>query len=130
MSITGLHHAQITIPQGAEEQGRQFYCHLLQLPEIPKPTSLQGRGGFWLQVGDRQVHVGTENGVERRATKAHLAYEVDDLAHWRQRLQENAIQIFDGVPIPGFSRFEFRDPFGNRIEFIQKLEPEERPTTK
>ena len=126
MTILGLHHAQITIPQGTEEQGRQFYCHLLQLPEIPKPASLQERGGFWLQVGDRQLHVGTEDGVERKATKAHLAYEVNDLAKWRQRLQENNIQILDGIAIPGFTRCEFRDPFGNRIEFIQALEPDEK----
>ena len=66
MSIIGLHHAQITIPKGAEEQGRQFYCQVLGLPEIEKPDSLQGRGGFWLQVGDRQVHVGTEEVVNRR----------------------------------------------------------------
>jgi catechol 2,3-dioxygenase-like lactoylglutathione lyase family enzyme len=118
MTILGLHHAQITIPRGAEEQGRQFYCRLLQLPEIPKPASLQDRGGFWLQVGNRQLHVGTEDGVERKATKAHLAYKVNDLATWRQRLQENNIQILDGIAIPGFVRCEFRDPFGNRIEFI------------
>ena len=122
MTIIGLHHAQITIPRGAEERGRQFYCRLLGLPEIEKPGSLQGRGGFWLQVGDRQVHVGTEDGVERRATKAHLAYQVTDVAEWRKRLQENGIEILDGVPIPGYARFEIRDPFGNRVEFIQALE--------
>ena len=122
MTIIGLHHAQITIPKGAEERGRQFYCRLLGLPEIEKPGSLQGRGGFWLQVGDRQVHVGTEDGVERRATKAHLAYQVTDVAEWRKRLQENGIEILDGVPIPGYARFEIRDPFGNRVEFIQALE--------
>ncbi|MGB8343525.1 MAG: VOC family protein [Ktedonobacteraceae bacterium] len=121
MHITGLHHAQITIPKGSEEQGRQFYCGLLGLPEIAKPASLEGRGGFWLQVGDRQVHVGTENGVERGATKAHLAYAVDDVGAWRTLLEEHGITILDGVPIPGYERFEFRDPFGNRIEFIQPL---------
>jgi len=126
MTVLGLHHAQITIPRGAEERGRQFYCHLLQLPEIPKPAPLQDRGGFWLQVGNRQIHIGTEDGVERKATKAHLAYEVNDLAKWRQRLQENNMQILDGIAIPGFVRCEFRDPFGNRIEFIQALEPAEK----
>lgn len=121
MSIVGLHHVQITIPHGAEEQGRQFYCHLLGLPEIEKPVSLQGRGGFWLQLGDRQVHVGTEDGVDRRATKAHLAYRVSDIEGWRKRLQEYDIEILEGVPIPGYERFEFRDPFGNRVEFIQAV---------
>src|SRR5436853_4428248 len=116
MTIINLHHAQITIPRGAEEQGRQFYCHLLGLPEIEKPEALQGRGGFWLQVGDRQVHVGTEDGVDRKAMKAHLAYEVDDVKVWKALLQEHGIAILDAVPIPGYERFEIRDPFGNRVE--------------
>ncbi|HLI91285.1 MAG TPA: hypothetical protein VKV37_21535 [Ktedonobacteraceae bacterium] len=34
MSIVGLHHAQITIPRGAEDEGRRFYCDLLALPVI------------------------------------------------------------------------------------------------
>jgi catechol 2,3-dioxygenase-like lactoylglutathione lyase family enzyme len=121
MPIKGLHHAQITIPRGAEQQGRQFYCELLGLPEIEKPQSLQGRGGFWLQVGDRQVHVGTEDGVDHQATKAHLAYEVDDVQAWRDLFQARGIAILEDVPIPGYARFEIRDPFGNRMEFIQSL---------
>jgi catechol 2,3-dioxygenase-like lactoylglutathione lyase family enzyme len=119
--ILAIHHAQITIPPAAEAQERAFYCGLLGLREIPKPASLQNRGGFWLQVGDRQVHVGVEDGVERTATKTHLAYAVADLAGWRAKLEAHGIQILEGIPIPGYDRFEFRDPFGNRVEFIQKL---------
>ena len=85
--IVRLHHAQITIPRGSEEQGRDFYCRVLGLPEVEKPAALEGRGGFWLRVGDVQVHVGTEDGIERTATRAHLAYEVTDLEYWRTRLQ-------------------------------------------
>ncbi len=121
MTVIRLHHAQITIPRGAEEEGRRFYCRLLGLPEVEKPAALQGRGGFWLQVGNVQVHVGTEEGVDRGATKAHLAYEVTDLADWRARLQHRGTHILDAVPVPGYERFEIRDPFGNRVEFIQRL---------
>lgn len=46
--ITGLHYAQITIPEGAEEAKRAFYCGLLGLPEITKPLARAQRGGFWL----------------------------------------------------------------------------------
>ncbi len=48
--IIGLHHVQITIPQGSEEQGKAFYCQVLGLQELEKPESLKGRGGFWLQL--------------------------------------------------------------------------------
>jgi catechol 2,3-dioxygenase-like lactoylglutathione lyase family enzyme len=119
--MLGLHHAQITVPTGAEASARAFYCGVMGLPEIPKPPSLQGRGGFWLQVGDRQVHVGTEDGFDRTSTKAHLAYHVTDVAAWRAHLSRNGIEPLDSVPIEGFERFEFRDPFGNRCEIIQTV---------
>jgi len=119
--IIGLHHVQITIPKGAETEARAFYCGLLGLPEIEKPDSLKGRGGLWLQAGDRQVHVGTEDGVDRDATKVHIAYQVDNVAAWQGRLEGQGIAIADSVPIPGYARFEFRDPFGNRVEMIQEM---------
>ncbi len=118
--IRGIHHVQITVPRGAEEQARQFYCETLGLPEVEKPASLVGRGGLWLQVGNRQVHIGVEEGVNRHGTKAHIAYEVSNLAEWKARLAALGIEVFEGVPIPSYDRFEFRDPFGNRVEFIQR----------
>ncbi|HSI66820.1 MAG TPA: VOC family protein [Planococcus sp. (in: firmicutes)] len=119
--ILGLHHVQITIPKGTEEEGRRFYCGVLGLDELEKPDPLKGRGGFWLQLGNQQVHIGTENGVDRAATKAHLAYRVSDLATWREKLKDRNIEIIDSVPINGFERFEFRDPFGNRVELIEQI---------
>lgn len=121
VTILRLHHAQITIPRGAEEQARDFYCRVLGLREVEKPASLLGRGGLWLQVNAVQVHVGAEDGVDREATKAHLAYEVDDLAGWRLRLQAHGVAILEAVPISGYDRLEFRDPFGNRSELIQRV---------
>ncbi len=117
--IVGIDHVQITVSPDEIGVARVFYCVLLGLPEIEKPDSLKGRGGFWLQVGDRQVHVGIEEGIDRRATKAHVAYAVVGIDAWRTLLNASGIAVIDGVAIPGYDRFEFRDPFGNRIEFIQ-----------
>lgn len=122
MNISRIHHAQITIPAGTERSARDFYCNVLGLREIEKPASLQARGGFWLQVGEMQVHVGTEAGVDRLKTKAHLAYQVDDVAAWQNTLATHGIEMADSIPIEGYARFEFRDPFGNRVEFIQQLD--------
>lgn len=119
--ISRFHHAQITIPVGQEEEARRFYCGLLKLKEISKPESLIGRGGFWVQVGDQQLHIGIEDGVNRLLTKAHLAYEVKDIKAVEKLLTEHQIEIKESVPIPGYERFECRDPFGNRIEFIKQI---------
>ncbi|HKP67743.1 MAG TPA: VOC family protein [Pyrinomonadaceae bacterium] len=117
--IIQIHHAQITIPRGAEDQAREFYCDVLGLQEIPKPDELVRRGGFWLEVGDRQLHIGTEDDVDRNVTKAHVAYLVDDLEAARERLATAGVGVADGIQIAGCRRFEFRDPFGNRIEFLE-----------
>jgi catechol 2,3-dioxygenase-like lactoylglutathione lyase family enzyme len=119
VSVRGLHHAQITIPKGREDEARRFYEGLLGLTEIPKPDVLQGRGGFWLQVGEQQLHVGVEDGVDRTRTKAHLAYIVDSLAALRDRLTAAGYAIDADVPLPGMIRCELRDPFGNRVELIE-----------
>jgi catechol 2,3-dioxygenase-like lactoylglutathione lyase family enzyme len=117
--IIGIDHVQITVPANAVAEARAFYCGLLGLPEVEKPATLQERGGFWLQVGDRQVHVGTEDGVARHATKAHVAYAATKIAEWRARLAAAGVDLLDGIPVPGRDRFEFRDPFGNRDELIE-----------
>lgn len=119
--ISKLHHAQITIPKSAEDEAREFYCELLGLKEIPKPESLKARGGFWLELGDFQIHVGTEDDFDRSKTKAHLAYQIEDLNGWRAKLENHGVKIIEGVQIPQFRRFEFRDPFGNRVEFLERV---------
>ena len=117
--IISIDHVQITIPASAVAEARAFYCGVLGLREVEKPSTLPGGGGFWLQVGDRQVHVGTEEGVARYATKAHVAYAVTEIAKWRARLAAAGVEILEGIPIPGQNRFEFRDPFGNRVELVE-----------
>lgn len=119
--IRALHHTQISIPVGAEDDARAFYCDVLGLKEIPKPASLAGRGGFWVDLAGQQIHFGAEDGVERSKTKAHVAYLVDDLAGWRRKLTDSGCTVVDGIPIPGYDRFEFRDPFGNRVELLQEI---------
>ena len=118
--IKAVHHTQVSIPVGAETQAREFYCGILGLTEIPKPRSLAGRGGFWLELDDFQIHFGTEDGVDRAKTKGHVAYLVTDLEGWREKLATANCAILDGISIPNYRRFECRDPFGNRLEFLEK----------
>ena len=76
--IRRIHHVQITIPVGQEEKGRAFYCGLLGMTEMPKPSTMVGRGGLWLATGDNEFHIGVEDGIDRGATKGHVALQVDD----------------------------------------------------
>lgn len=95
---------------------------ILGLQEIEKPENRKKNGGFWLQVGATQVHIGAEDGVDRLLTRAHVAYRVSDLKLWRKKFAEREIEIIESPPFPNAEAFELRDPFGNRVELIQLFE--------
>lgn len=121
MQIERLNHVQISVPVKSEDDVRRFYCGVLGLREVPKPEALQQRGGLWLEVGnDQLLHFGTEDVVDRAASKRHVAFEVIDLNEARRELEAAGIRIVESIPIPGCDRFEFRDPFGNRVELMQR----------
>jgi catechol 2,3-dioxygenase-like lactoylglutathione lyase family enzyme len=120
-TILGLHHVQITVPTAMEEAAVTFYTEVLGLLPVDKPEVLQERGGHWFQLGGLELHLSLEDGVNRRSTRAHVAYRVDDIEYWRRRMIENDITPVESIDIPGYDRFEARDPFGNRIEFIQRI---------
>jgi catechol 2,3-dioxygenase-like lactoylglutathione lyase family enzyme len=116
--ITGYNHAQISVPPDSAEKVRAFYGQFLGLQELPVPPALQGRGLIWFKVGSQELHVGVEDGVDRLSTKAHLAYQVDDIAELRRRLVAREFEPIEQPKIQGFDRFHIRDPFGNRVEFM------------
>jgi catechol 2,3-dioxygenase-like lactoylglutathione lyase family enzyme len=116
--ITAFHHTQITAPKGSEAVVRQFYGGVLGLREIPVNDALRGRNLIWFQVGDRSLHVGFEDGIDRRATGAHLAYEVSDVQEFRRKLTAAGFELIEQPKFVGLDRFHVRDPFGNRVEII------------
>jgi len=120
-SILGFDHVQVTAPRAAEERAKQFYGGVLGLREIPKPAALAGRGGAWYQCGDLQLHLGLEDDFAPQR-KAHPAFRVPDLEAVRARLEAAGCPIAVDVQLPGVRRFEARDPFGNRLEFLQRIE--------
>jgi catechol 2,3-dioxygenase-like lactoylglutathione lyase family enzyme len=119
LKLLQLHHVQVTVPRGQLAAAREFYLGFLGLAEIEKPEPLRARGGFWAEIGTQQVHVNEED-EPMASRRAHAAYEVDDLDGWRARLEAAGLTVKPGENIPGFRRFELRDPFGNRVELLQR----------
>ena len=113
-----LDHIQICIPKGKENEARYFYTDIIGLTEIPKPASLIADGGLWYKIADIQFHIGTEN--EMNNSKRHPAFEVSNLEDARNHLTRHGVTLKDEIQIPGQKRFSFFDPFGNRIELLQK----------
>ena len=118
IEIKRLDHIQICIPIGKENEARDFYTNIIGFKEIPKPIELIPNGGLWYQVGDIQFHIGTEDEINR--SKRHPAFEVIGLAAARKYLESHNVKIKEEIQLPGQIRFSFIDPFGNRIELLQK----------
>ena len=114
-----LDHVQVCIPPGAEQDARRFYGGVLGLEEVEKPEVLRKNGGMWYGVADVQLHVGVEDVVA--PSKRHPAFDVEDAAGARAYLERHDVRTKDEPDIPGVvHRFSFFDPFGNRIELLEK----------
>ncbi len=112
-----INHIQVSIPPGAEAQARDFYGGLLGLKEIEKPEVLKPSGGLWFEMADIQLHVGVEEA--QSTSKRHPAFEVENLEGIRAFFGERGVRVKEEETVPGFRRFSFFDPFGNRIELME-----------
>jgi len=117
--IMAIDHVQVAGPAGCEDVARSFYVDLLGMTEIAKPEALQSRGGAWFQSGKIQIHIGIEESFIP-ARKAHPAFAVCDLWKLKAKLRAAGVICNGDISVPGVERFYASDPFGNRLEFLQK----------
>jgi catechol 2,3-dioxygenase-like lactoylglutathione lyase family enzyme len=121
--MEGIDHVQLAMPAGREAEARAFYSDLLGLTERPKPPSLAGRGGCWFERGDVKIHLGVDPDF-RPARKAHPALRVTDLVGLTAALSAAGVSIVTDDPLEGCARIFAFDPFGNRLELLELLEPD------
>ena len=119
MDFLGFEHVQLIIPDGEERRAREFYVHVLGFTEIVRPESLGGRGGGWFRNGAVNLHLGSERDFQP-TRKGHPAWLVPDLAALVTRCEAAGHAIEAAVPLPGFERVHVYDPFGNRLELMER----------
>lgn len=116
--FTRLHHVQLALPPGGEDQARAFFSGVLGMDELPKPPVLAARGGCWFRGDGWEVHLGVEEDF-RAARKAHPGVLVDDLDALAARLKTADVEVVWDDHFPGHRRIYAHDPFGNRLEFLE-----------
>ena len=120
MKILAIDHVQLAMPSGEEEKARDFFADILGFHEIPKPAELAKRGGVWFESENVQLHIGVEADF-RPARKAHPAFLVDDLDSLIAKVQSAGYETDMNQPVlDGYKRAHVFDPFGNRIELMEK----------
>jgi catechol 2,3-dioxygenase-like lactoylglutathione lyase family enzyme len=119
LPVTSLDHVQLAMPPGREGDARAFYDGLLGIPEVEKPPELAKRGGCWFERAGVKVHLGVEADF-RAARKAHPAFIVDDLAVLSAALANAGYPVRAGEALGTCTRVYVDDPFGNRIELLER----------
>ena len=115
----GVHHVQIAIPPGSEDDCRAFYVDALGMREVTKPPVLAKRGGLWVRADALEIHLGVEQDF-RPARKAHPGIRVGDLDALAERLAGHGVEVAWDSEFPGHRRFYAFDNLGNRLEFLQR----------
>lgn len=118
--LTSIDHVQLAIPRGGEDAARAMFVGLLGLTEVQKPESLQKRGGCWFKGDNVFVHCGVDPNFAP-ATKAHIAFRVDDVDWFAATLAGEGYKVVWDEEVAGERRFYANDPFGNRLEFMAEL---------
>ena len=121
MPILALDHVQIAIPVGGENKAREFYSGILGFFEIEKPGPMAGRNSIWFAAGPVSLHLGIEPDF-RPAKRAHPALIVDDLDRILGACQRAGLTTKPDTSFNGFRRFHVFDPFGNRLELMERAE--------
>jgi catechol 2,3-dioxygenase-like lactoylglutathione lyase family enzyme len=120
MTIISIDHVQLAMPEGKEDIARAFFINILGFTEIPKPSALAKRGGAWFQSRNVQLHLGVEKDFHS-ARKAHPAFIVENLDAILEKIQRAGYKLDESQPpLDGYRRAHIYDPFGNRIELMEK----------
>ncbi|HMG37068.1 MAG TPA: VOC family protein [Blastocatellia bacterium] len=119
MKVHSIDHVQLAIPPGQEDRARDFYVDILGFTEAPRPEPLSERKGAWFTSGNANIHVGVENDF-RPALKAHPALVVDGLDEVIKRCEIAGLPVTPAEELTGWRRVHISDPFGNRIELMEK----------
>jgi len=112
-------HVLLAIPAGEERRARKFYVDVLGFTEVVRPESLGGTGGGWFRAGPINLHLGSERDFHP-ARLAHPALLVDLLAPLVARCEAAGHRTIPAEKLPGFNRVHVHDPFGNRIELMER----------
>ena len=119
MRVVSVDHVQLAMPAGREAEARAFYEGILGIPELKKPPHLAARGGVWFERGGLKIHLGVDkNSVPAR--KAHPGLLVEDLPGLLARLSAAGFVTNADEPLDGYDRAYVEDPFGNRIELMER----------
>jgi catechol 2,3-dioxygenase-like lactoylglutathione lyase family enzyme len=120
--ILSIDHVQIAIPMAGEDRARAFYSSILGFTEIEKPPQMAERKSIWFVAGAVNLHLGIEVDFTP-AKRAHPAFVVQGLDAILAACERAGITTKPDTSFNGFRRVHVFDPFGNRLELMERPTP-------
>ena len=117
--VVAIDHVQIAMPEGRLEEARDFYVGVLGLAEGERPESISRAVGLWFTSGTVKVHLGVEPAF-RPSRKAHTALVVENADELFGACRARGLDVVPAADLDGFRRAHVLDPFGNRIEIVER----------
>jgi catechol 2,3-dioxygenase-like lactoylglutathione lyase family enzyme len=115
-----FNHITIAVPAGEHAKVRAFYGGVLGLKEVEPPDSLSKLYDIiWYEWLDILLHLDFTPPWTRPAQNRHVGVEIKHIHRVRAYLEQQGVEILDGVAVPHRERFYLLDPFGNYFEFIE-----------
>lgn len=118
--IIGFDHVALEIKD--IEEALHFYTKILGLEEMQTPEEVKAKGVRWIHLpGNQSLHI-VETEGDKIPETGHLAIMVEEVDAWEKYLKEHDINTHP----PKFDLYKakrifFKDPSGNRIEFVKWL---------
>jgi catechol 2,3-dioxygenase-like lactoylglutathione lyase family enzyme len=122
MPILSLDHVQIVIPVASENRARAFYSEILGFTEVAKPPQMAGRKSIWFVAGSVNLHLGIEPDFAP-SKRAHPAFVVENLEAILAACERAGLPTKPDTSFNGFRRVHVFDPFGNRLELMERIKP-------
>jgi catechol 2,3-dioxygenase-like lactoylglutathione lyase family enzyme len=120
--VLHIDHVQIAIPIASEDRARAFYSAILGFTEIAKPPQMAERKSIWFVAGAVNLHLGIEPDFTP-AKRAHPAFVVEGLDAILAACERAGISSKSDTSFNGFRRVHVFDPFGNRLELMERARP-------
>ena len=133
-----IHHVQIMIPAGREDEARGYYQGLLGFRPLERPAGMPG-ASVWFRTGTAEIHLGIQSAAPDAESRAHVAFAVPpaEFNRLREAILGADFEVREAVgggggtggasgagggAGPAWRRFHTRDPFGNRLEFMEDVD--------
>jgi catechol 2,3-dioxygenase-like lactoylglutathione lyase family enzyme len=128
IKVLELHHHGICMHPTLTERMRGFYEGVLGLTPDPGRPHIPGIPGYWMDLGDTQIHLMAKDGPspyakgpDKDPVFTHVALAVPDVVEAEAELRRLGVDYWktEAVVGPDQSQLFFYDPAGNMVELHQ-----------